>query len=98
MNVKVNVWCSGGNIEQPIIPLNSPCITEPLLKRTIDVHLLLNQGFGSGSGCCIDIRHTICPEISNPFHIVTYHMRLVITSWTHSIQYQKYQTYFKAVN
>ena len=35
-------------------------------------------------------RHTVCPRSSDPFYAVTYYIKLVITSWTHS-------TFFKAV-
>ena len=31
------------------------------------------------------ILHTICPGSSDPFYIVTYYIKWVITSWTHSI-------------
>ena len=29
-------------------------------------------------------KHTICPRSSDPFYIVTYYMKWVTTSWTHS--------------
>ena len=33
---------------------------------------------------------TICPGISDPFYIVGYYIRLVTTSWTHSIWFASY--------
>ena len=31
------------------------------------------------------VRYTICPGNSDPFYIVSYYIRWVTTSWTHSI-------------
>ena len=28
---------------------------------------------------------TVCPRSSDPFYVVTYYIKLVTTSWTHSI-------------
>ena len=33
---------------------------------------------------------TVCPGSSDPFHIVTYYMKWVTTSWTHSMVYELY--------
>ena len=31
------------------------------------------------------VRYTVCPGSNDPFCIVTYHIKWVTTSWTHSI-------------
>ena len=40
-----------------------------------------NSGLGVGWG----FNHTICPRSSYPFYTVSYYIKLVTTSWTHSI-------------
>ena len=30
--------------------------------------------------------HTVCPGSTDPFHVVTYYIKWVTTSWTHSMQ------------
>ena len=39
---------------------------------------------GTTSTSDIDNSHTLCPRSSDPFYIVTYHIKWVTTSWTHS--------------
>ena len=33
------------------------------------------------------IEHIVCPRINDPFYIVTYYIKWVTTSWTHSINH-----------
>ena len=35
--------------------------------------------------------YTVCPRSSNPFCVVTYYIKWVTTSWTHSIYTKKLQ-------
>ena len=41
---------------------------------------------------------TVCPRSSHPFHIVSYYMKWVTTSWTYSIYKQGHSVYKPAQN
>ena len=40
-----------------------------------------NMAVGRGGGGC---DYTVCPRSSGPFYVVTYYIKWVTTSWTHS--------------
>ena len=61
--------------------------------KLIKLHLFHNTNFVDKHIICLIIFIiTICPRSSDPFHIVTYYMKWVTTSWTYSIS----KSYFRS--
>ena len=61
---------------------NHICANNRRKKTAISAKKVYEQGSKN-----LHQHNTICPGSSDPFYIVTYYMKLVTTSWTHSISF-----------